>query len=92
MFGAQVIHQHECYLGLPTLVGRGKKKAFHRILDQVGRKIAGWTGKLLLVVGCEILIKAVAQATPMYTMNCFKLSESLCNELNTKIWNLWWGQ
>ena len=37
MFEAQVIHQHERYLGLPTLVGRGKKKPFHRILDQVGR-------------------------------------------------------
>ena len=39
MFGAQTIHQHERYLGLPPLVGRGKKKAFHRILDQVGRKM-----------------------------------------------------
>ena len=39
MFGAQIIHQHERYLGLPLLVGRGKKKAFHRILYQVGRKV-----------------------------------------------------
>ena len=65
MFGAQVIYQHERYLGLPTLVGRGKKKAFHRILDQVGRKIASWKGKLLSTAGREILIKAVTQATPM---------------------------
>ena len=77
MFGAQVIHQHERYLGLPTLVGRGKKKAFHHILDQVGRKIAGWKGKLLSMAGREILKKAIAQGTPMYTMNCFKLSDSL---------------
>ena len=39
MFRARIIHQHERYLGLPPLVGRGKKKAFHRILDQVGRKM-----------------------------------------------------
>ena len=89
MFGAQVIHQHKRYLGLPTLVGRGKKKAFHCILDQVGWKITGWKGKLLSTAGSEILIKAVAQATPMYTMNCFKLLESLCNELNTKMRNFW---
>ena len=92
MFGARIIHQHERYLGLPPLVGRGKKKAFHRILDQVGRKVAGWKGKLLTMAGREILIKAVAQATPMYTMNCFKLSDSLCNELNSLIRNFWWGQ
>lgn len=29
MFGAQIIHRHERYLGLPTLVGRGKKKALN---------------------------------------------------------------
>ena len=33
MFGAQIIHQYEKYLGLPPFVGKGKKKAFHRILD-----------------------------------------------------------
>ena len=92
MFGAQIIHQHEQYLGLPLLVGRGKKKAFHRILDQVGRKVGSWKGKLLTMAGREILIKAVAQATPMYTMNCFKLPDSLCNELNSLIRNFWWGQ
>ena len=92
MFGAQVIHQHERYLGLPTLVGRGKKKAFHHILDQVGRKIAGWKGKILSTASREILIKAVAQATPMYMMNCFKLPEPLCNELNMNMRNFWWGQ
>ena len=41
IFGAQIIHKHERYLGLPTLVGRGKKKAFNRIKNQVGRWIAG---------------------------------------------------
>ena len=28
----------------------------------------------------------------MYMMNCFKLPESLCNELNTKMRNFWWAQ
>ena len=92
MFGAQIIHQHERYFGLPPLVERGKKKAFHRIKDQVGHKITGWKGKLLTTVGQEILIKAVAQATPMYTMNCFKIPDSLCSELNSLISNFWWGQ
>ena len=50
------------------LVGKGKKKAFNRIKDMVGRKIARWKGKLLSNAGREILIKVVAQATPTYTM------------------------
>ena len=28
LFGAQIIKQHERYLALPPLVGRGKKNAF----------------------------------------------------------------
>ena len=46
-FGAQIVQQHEKYLGLPPMVGRWKKKTFNRIKDQVGRKIAGWKGRLL---------------------------------------------
>ena len=41
LFGAQIIRQHEKYLGLPPMVGRGKKKTFNRIKDQMGRRIAG---------------------------------------------------
>ena len=69
--GAEIVKHHEKYLGLPPLVGRGKRKAFNRIKDQMGRKIAGWKGKLLSNAGREILIKAVAQAIPTYTMGMF---------------------
>ncbi|KAL0016440.1 hypothetical protein SO802_003509 [Lithocarpus litseifolius] len=91
-FGAQIVQQHERYLGLPPMVGRGKKKAFNRIKDQVGRKIASWKGRLLSNAGREILIKAVAQATPTYTMNCFKLPDSLCSEINSMVGGFWWGR
>ncbi|XP_023895406.1 uncharacterized mitochondrial protein AtMg00310-like [Quercus suber] len=92
IFRAHVIQHHEKYLGLPPLVGKGKRKAFNRIKDQVGRKIAGWKGRLLSSAGREILIKAVAQATPTYTMSCFKLPDSLCKDLNSMMSNFWWGQ
>ena len=39
-FGTRVVQHHEKYLRLPLLVGKGKRKAFNRIKDQVGRKIA----------------------------------------------------
>ena len=77
-FGAQIVQQHEKYLGLPLMVGRCKKKAFNCIKDQVGRKIAGWKGRLLSNAGKEILIKAVVLATPTYTMNYFMLTDFLC--------------
>ena len=79
-------------MGLPTLVGKGKKKAFNQIKDQVGRKIAGWKGKLLSNAGREVLIKTVAQATTTYTMSCFKLPNSLCRWLNSMVSQFWWGQ
>ena len=92
IFGAQIIQHYEKYLGLPPLVGKGKRKVFNCIKDQVGKKIAGWKGKLLLSAGREILIKVVAQATPTYTMSCFKLPESLCRKLNAMMSSFWWGQ
>lgn len=42
--------------------------------------------------GKEILIKAVAQATPTYSISCFKLPDSLCEDLTSLIRNFWWGQ
>ena len=59
-FGVQIIRHYERYLGLPPLVGKGKRKAFNHIEDMVGRKIAGRKGKLLSNAGRKILIKAVA--------------------------------
>ena len=74
------------------MVGRGKKNAFNRIKDQVGRKIAGWKGRLLSNAGREIFIKAIAQATPTYTMNCLKLPDSLCFEIASMESGFWWGK
>ena len=54
--------------------------------------MAGWKEKMLSKVGKEVLIKAVAQAIPTYTMSYFKLPESLCEELKSMIRNFWWGQ
>ena len=88
LFKVQVIKQHEQYLGLPSLVSKGK--AFNKIKDQVGKKIAGWKGKLLSCAGRETLIKAIAQATLTYSMSCFKLL--LCKEFEAMISWFWWGQ
>ena len=42
MFGAQVIKQHEKYLGLPSLVGKNKRNTFNDIKDKLRKKLVGW--------------------------------------------------
>ncbi|XP_075654781.1 uncharacterized protein LOC142624945 [Castanea sativa] len=92
-FGAQIIKQHEKNVGLPSLVEKNKRLTFNAIKEKLGKVLAGWKEKLLSNAGKEILIKAVVEAIPTYTMSCFKLSDSLCDELMGMISrNFWWGQ
>ena len=86
-FGAQIIKQHEKYLGLPSLVGRNKRTTFNAIKEKLGKMFAGWKEKLLSKAGKEVLIKAMAQAIPTYIMSCFKLLDLLCDELMGMIRN-----
>ena len=87
-----MILQYEKYLGLPSLVGKNKNASFNYIKERVWKKIQGWKEKLLSQVGREILIKAVVQAIPTYTMSCFKLPLGLRGELESLIRKFWWGQ
>ena len=87
-----MIRQHEKYLGLPSLVGKNKRNSFNAIKEKLNKKLAGWKEKLLSKVGKEVLIKVVAQAILTYTMRCFKIPNSLCDEMTSMIRNFWWGQ
>ena len=78
--------------GLPSLVGKGKKESFNYIKEKAWRKLQGWEAKLLSQAGREVLLKAVIQAIPTYTMGCFKLPVGLCNEIESLIKKFWWGQ
>ena len=86
------IKQYEKYLGLPSFVGRKKKQCFDFIKEKVWNKLQGCEEKLLLQVGREVLIKAMLQAIPTYSMNCVKLPLGLCNDLESFIRKFWWGQ
>ena len=83
--GVPEILHYDKYLGLPSLVGRNKKASFDYIKERLWRKLQGWEEKLLSQAGREVLIKAVMQAIPTFTMSCFKLPMGLCDEIEKLI-------
>ena len=92
VLGVQEIKFYEKYLGLPSLVGRGKKASFSYIKERVWRKLQGWEGKLLSQAGREVLIKAIVQAISTYTMGCFKIPLGLCYDIEAMVKKNFWGQ
>ena len=84
--------RHKKYLGLPSIIGKSKVEIFAEIKERVERKLSGWKEKMLSMGGREILIKAVAQAIPTYTMSCFHILKSLCDEMEAMMRKFWWGQ
>ena len=63
--------RHNKHLRLPSIIRKSKSQVFAKIKERVAKKLAGWKGKLLSIRGREVLIKAVAQAVPAYTMSYF---------------------
>ena len=82
---------HEKYLGLPTHVGKSRVRAFISLKDRVGQRLSGWSNKMISWAGREVLIKAVAQAVPIYAMSIFKLPKDFCSSLQAMINRFWWG-
>ncbi|XP_010513002.1 PREDICTED: uncharacterized protein LOC104788940 [Camelina sativa] len=79
------------YLGLPKQFGRRKKEMLQYIHTHVKQKTDGWQTRFLNTAGKETLIKSVAFAMPVYSMNCFELPKKLCSELDSLIARFWWG-
>ena len=84
--------RHKKYLGLPSIIGKSKVEIFAEIKERVERKLSGWKEKMLSMGGREILIKAVAQAIPTYTMSYFQILKSLYDEMEAMMRKFWWGQ
>ena len=81
----------EKYLGVPSDVGTATNGAFKYLKDRVWSRVEGWLEQCLSAGGKEILIKAVAQAVPTYSMSYFRLSKGLCEHLTSLMRNFWWG-
>ena len=84
-FGANIIRQYETYLGLPSLVGKNRCNTFRALKEKLSNKLSGWKEKLLSHASKEVLVKAVAQAIPIYTMSVFQLLSAPCDELTNMV-------
>ena len=73
----------EKYLGMPSDVGASVNGAFKYLKDRVWKRVQGWMEQSLSAGGKEVLIKAVAQAIPTYSMSCFRLPRGLCEHINS---------
>ena len=76
---------------MPTDVGSSVTGAFSYLKDRVWKKVQGWMEQSLSAGGKEVLIKAVAQAIPTYSIVCFRLPRGLCKHIDSLLRNFWWG-
>ena len=83
--------QDSKYLGLPSLIGRSKKRVFSFIKDKVWKRVQGWKSKHISQAGKSVLIKNGAQSIPSYCMSCFLIPKSLCLEIERIMNNYWWN-
>jgi hypothetical protein len=82
---------YERYLGLPALIGRAKVNSFSVLKGRIWERMNGWKEKFLSQAGKEVLLKAVVQAIPTYTMSVFQLPKTLCKEICSMMSKFWWG-
>lgn len=90
MLGVQSSDEPERYLGLPNMVGRKKKQSFRILKDRLKKLIENWSNRFLSQGGKEVFIKAILQAIPTYSMACFLLPKSLCEDLESIVAKYWW--
>ena len=84
------IKHYDKYLGLPSFVGRQKKACFNQIKERIWNKMQGWKERLLSQSRKEVMIKAVIQSIPTYSMNVFRLPLGLIKDIESMIRKFWW--
>jgi hypothetical protein len=67
------------------------RRVFSDLKGKIWDRLNGWKEKFLSQAGKEVLLKAVIQAIPTYTMSVFQLPKTLCQEINSMMARFWWG-
>jgi hypothetical protein len=89
--GVNSTTRYKNYLGLPALVGRSKASSFTALKGKIWERMNGWKEKFLSQAWKEILLKAVIQSIPTYTMSVFLLPKGLCRDISSMMSRFWWG-
>lgn len=61
------------------------------VKERIWSWISNWKNKFPSQAGREILLKAMAQAIPTYTMSIFLFPKTLLREINAMMSRYWWG-
>jgi hypothetical protein len=88
---AGLVQCFERYLRLSALIGRSRVSSFNFIKGRIWAKLNGWKEKFLTHAGKEVLLKAIIQAIPTYTMSVFQLPKALTREINAMMGKFWWS-
>lgn len=82
---------HGKYLGIPKQFSNKKSDMFTYIVDKVKSVVQGWKQRHLSPGGKEVLLKSIALAMPIFSMNVFRLPKAICEEINNILASFWWG-
>ncbi|MCI00237.1 RNA-directed DNA polymerase (Reverse transcriptase) [Trifolium medium] len=91
LMGVKQVLGNGTYLGLPSMVGRGKKSTFAYVKDRIWKRINSWRGRALSKAGKEIMIKSVLQSIPSYVMSVYLIPETTIKEIERMLNSFWWG-
>ena len=81
----------EKYLGLPTALGRSIDDQFEHIVARIKKLVNGYATRNLSGAAREVLVKAICQAIPTYSMSCFRLSKKMCKKITSVVARFWWA-
>ena len=73
------------------MVGADRSDCFKHFYERIKQRLIGWMEKQLSTGGKEILLKAVAQAIPVFAMSLFSLPKGICKEITDIIAQFWRG-
>lgn len=84
---------NEKYLGLPTMLGRSKNATFKTIKDKIWKKKFKDGRKSFFQQRERKCLSKLwpSLSLPIYSMNCFLLSDSLCQDISQLLAKFLWG-